>query len=106
MEWQVVGEPEQDGDDWTVVFRMDGLERDAPGSRIVVTATAWSEAEEIEVIDDGDEPEMKVCGVSTHVEYEVLGPDGEAIARYREPSRAAYVLESDSADIDSAGECR
>ena len=27
--WQVAGEPEQDGDDWTVVFRMDGLERDA-----------------------------------------------------------------------------
>jgi hypothetical protein len=105
MGWQIVGEPEQHGDDWSVVFRMDGLERDAAGPRIVVTATAWSQAEEIEVLNDGDEPEIAVCGVSTYVDYEVLGPDGRAIARYQEPNPAMVVLESDSATVDSAREC-
>jgi hypothetical protein len=105
MGWQIVGEPKEDGDDWSVVFRMDSLERDAAGPQIVVTATAWSRDHEIGVLDDGDEPQITVCGVSTSVDYEVLGPDGEAIARYQEPNPAVLVLESDSATINSAREC-
>src|SRR6202012_4664196 len=56
--WRIAEEPAQDGDDWSVVFRMDDLARDTAGPRIVLTAMAWSQTEEIEVIDEDDEPEI------------------------------------------------
>jgi len=105
IDWEIVGEPQEDGDDWSVVFRMDGMERDAAGPRIVVTATAWSQAGEIEDPGSGGDPEITACGVSTCVDYQVLGPDGRATARYREPNPAVSILESDSATIHSAREC-
>lgn len=77
--WRIAAEPAQDGDDWSVVFRMDDLAPDAAGPRIVVTAIAWSETEEIDVIDEDDEPEIGYSGVTTFIGYEVLGPDGKAM---------------------------
>jgi hypothetical protein len=70
MEWQVVGEPEQDGDEWTVVFR-----------------------------NQEDEDEAYVSyGNGTYFEYQIWGPDGDLVAsRWRgDPNEYHSGWESES----------
>ena len=40
--WRVASGPDEDGDDWVVVFRMDNGEPDSEGPQIVVTGSPES----------------------------------------------------------------
>jgi hypothetical protein len=102
--WRTAAEPEKDGDSWSAVLRMDGREPHATGPQIVVTATAWQESVRAQHLGHGPAPVFEVGHVTTIIDYEVLGPDGRAIARQREvdPDVYAYVPEDGMATIDSA----
>jgi hypothetical protein len=82
--WRVVAEPEQDGDSWSAVMRMDGREANATGPRIVVTATAWQESVRTDYLGHGPAPVFEVGHVTRAVDYEVLGPRGRVNVSQRE----------------------
>lgn len=100
--WRAVAEPEQDGDSWSVVFRLDGRESDAAGPRIVVTATARQESMRAEHLGRGPAPVFEVGRVLTVIDYEVLGPSGRAASRQREIDPDVYLQDSGMPTIESA----
>jgi hypothetical protein len=80
-QWRVAWGPEEDGDDWVVVFRMDDLPRDSEGPQIVVTGTPMSSGEESEGEDDDDDDEdSEEFGNRTDFEYQVRNSAGDVIA--------------------------
>lgn len=100
--WRAAAEPEQDGDSWSAVLRLDGREPDASGPRIAITATVWQESVRGDHLGYGPAPVFEVGHVTTVIDYELLGPDGRAVARHREVDPDVYLSEDGIATIDSA----
>ena len=75
--WRVVWGPDQaneDSDEWTVVFRLDDLGRDAEGPQVLVTSTSLTE------YDSYDPEADATCSEDTRFLFQIRAPDGDLIA--------------------------